>query len=96
MENSRKVLVLGGGGFIGGHLAKRLFNEGFWVRIVDIKKHHEFFNHDDICNEYLSLDLRNPVMVEEAFALENDKSYEEVYQLEVLPKFFHHLIFTNT
>ena len=38
MENSKKVLVLGGGGFIGGHLAKRLFNEGFWVRIVDIKK----------------------------------------------------------
>jgi len=81
MENSKKVLVLGGGGFIGGHLAKRLFNEGFWVRIVDIKKHHEFFNHDDICNQYLSLDLRNPVMVEEAFALENDESYEEVYQL---------------
>jgi len=81
MENSKKVLVLGGGGFIGGHLAKRLFNEGFWVRIVDIKKHHEFFNHDEICNQYLSLDLRNPIMVKEAFALENDESFEEVYQL---------------
>lgn len=81
MQNLKKILVLGGGGFIGGHLAKRLYNEGFWVRIVDIKKQHEFFDHNEICNEYLSLDLRNPVMVENAFALENDESYEEVYQL---------------
>jgi GDP-D-mannose 3', 5'-epimerase len=27
----KTALVLGGGGFIGGHLAKRLKNEGFWV-----------------------------------------------------------------
>jgi nucleoside-diphosphate-sugar epimerase len=32
-----KALVLGGGGFIGGHLAKRLKNEGYYVRIADIK-----------------------------------------------------------
>lgn len=81
MRNLKKVLVLGGGGFIGGHLAKRLYSEGFWVRIVDIKKQHEFFDHDEICNEYLSLDLRNPIMVEQAFALENEESYQEVYQL---------------
>ena len=28
----KKALVLGAGGFIGGHLVKRLKNEGFWVR----------------------------------------------------------------
>jgi nucleoside-diphosphate-sugar epimerase len=33
----KKALVLGGGGFIGGPLAKRLKDEGFWVRIVDIE-----------------------------------------------------------
>ena len=38
----KNALVLGGGGFIGGHLAKRLKNEGFWVRVVDIKESHEF------------------------------------------------------
>ena len=32
----KKAVVLGGGGFIGGHLAKRLKQEGFWVRVVDI------------------------------------------------------------
>ncbi len=35
----KKVLVGGAGGFIGGHLVKRLKAEGFWVRGVDLKKH---------------------------------------------------------
>ena len=39
---AKKALVLGGGGFIGGHLAKRLKEDGFWVRIVDIKEKHEY------------------------------------------------------
>ena len=60
----KTALVLGGGGFIGGHLAKRLKEEGFWVRVVDIKPAHEFFNNDEICHEYVEGDLRNPVVVE--------------------------------
>ena len=36
----KTALVLGGGGFIGGHLAKRLKSEGYWVRVVDIKFHY--------------------------------------------------------
>lgn len=28
----KQALVCGAGGFIGGHLVKRLKNEGFWVR----------------------------------------------------------------
>ena len=48
----KTALVLGGGGFIGGHLAKRLKNEGFWVRVVDIKEKHEFWNHVGIRHEY--------------------------------------------
>ena len=32
-----KVLVTGAGGFIGGHLVKKLKREGYWVRGVDIK-----------------------------------------------------------
>ena len=39
----KKILVLGGGGFIGGHLSKRLKDEGHFVRAVDIKN-HEYFN----------------------------------------------------
>ena len=59
----KTALVLGGGGFIGGHLSKRLKEEGFWVRIVDIKEKHEFWNHKDICDEYISGDLREPGLV---------------------------------
>jgi nucleoside-diphosphate-sugar epimerase len=33
----KKALVLGGGGFIGSHLVKRLKKEGYWVRVVDLK-----------------------------------------------------------
>lgn len=73
----KKALVLGGGGFIGGHLAKRLKEEGFWVRVVDIKETHEFWNHNDICDEYVSGDLRNPQIVESVF----DLPFDEVYQL---------------
>ena len=34
---SKKVLVAGGGGFIGGHLAKSLVERGYEVRVVDVK-----------------------------------------------------------
>ena len=84
----KKALILGGGGFIGGHLAKRLKEEGFWVRIVDIKEQHEYWNHDDICNEYICGDLRNPNIVSKIMFAPNqisgsDKknSFDEVYQL---------------
>ena len=84
----KTALVLGGGGFIGGHLAKRLKEEGFWVRIVDIKEKHEFWNHDDICDEYVSGDLREPGLVSKVMfspkqnTEQNDlNAFDEVYQL---------------
>ncbi len=36
---TKRVLVAGAGGFIGGHLVRRLKSEGFWVRGADIKEH---------------------------------------------------------
>ena len=35
----KRALVCGAGGFIGGHLVKKLKREGYWVRGVDIKTH---------------------------------------------------------
>ena len=72
----KKVIVLGGGGFIGGHLAKRLKNEGCYVRIADIKN-HEYFDHQEICHEFILADLRDPKAVE----LVIGEGYDEVYQL---------------
>ena len=84
----KTALVLGGGGFIGGHLSKRLKEEGFWVRIVDIKEKHEFWNHKDICDEYIRGDLREPGLVSQIMFApkqsqnQNDpNAFDEVYQL---------------
>jgi len=41
----KKILVLGGGGFIGGHLSKMLKKKGHHVRICDIKSHEFFLIH---------------------------------------------------
>lgn len=72
----KKIVVLGGGGFIGGHLAKRLKNEGNHVRICDIKK-HEYFPHDEICHEFILGDLTDSAVVR--LVIEDD--VDEVYQL---------------
>jgi nucleoside-diphosphate-sugar epimerase len=84
----KTALVLGGGGFIGGHLAKRLKEEGFWVRIVDIKEKHEYWNHEEICDEYICGDLRDPLLVSkimfapnQELELDKENSFDEVYQL---------------
>jgi len=72
----KKIVVLGGGGFIGGHLAKRLKEEGNHVRICDIKK-HEYFFQDEICDEFILGDLTDPKVVE----LVIEEGVDEVYQL---------------
>ena len=72
----KKCVVLGGGGFIGGHLAKRLKDEGNHVRICDLKK-HEYFFENEICDEFIVGDLTDPDTV--SLVIEND--VDEVYQL---------------
>lgn len=72
----KKIVILGGGGFIGGHLAKRLKEEGNHVRICDIKN-HEYFSHDEICNEFILGDLTDPRVVE----LVIEEGVDELYQL---------------
>ncbi|MFZ2303169.1 MAG: NAD-dependent epimerase/dehydratase family protein [Minisyncoccia bacterium] len=57
MKNGQKTaLVLGGGGFIGHHMIKRLKAEGFWVRGVDLKNpEYEATIADDFIVSDLSL-----------------------------------------
>jgi GDP-D-mannose 3', 5'-epimerase len=71
--SQKKILVCGAGGFIGGHLVKRLKNEGFWVRAVDLKKNEYSTSPAD---EFLIGDLRDPRICKEVL-----KDINEVYQL---------------
>ncbi|MBN1694068.1 NAD-dependent epimerase/dehydratase family protein [candidate division WOR-3 bacterium] len=51
-----KILICGAGGFIGSHMAKRLSEEGNFVRVVDIK--WDGFMDEPYYSEKLTLDLR--------------------------------------
>jgi nucleoside-diphosphate-sugar epimerase len=73
----KTALVCGAGGFIGGHLAKKLKREGYWVRGVDIKE-HEFA--PSAADEFQVLDLREPESCTAALTL-GDSTFDEVYQL---------------
>jgi GDP-D-mannose 3', 5'-epimerase len=73
----KTAVVCGAGGFIGGHLVKKLKREGYWVRGVDIKQ-HEFA--DTAADEFCQLDLREPQNCRAALTL-GDGTFDEVYQL---------------
>lgn len=72
--NSKKVLVCGGGGFIGGHIIKRLRQHNCWVRSVDLKE-HEFSPKQ--ADESVIGDLRDPQLVAEVL----DQPFDLVIQL---------------
>jgi nucleoside-diphosphate-sugar epimerase len=55
-EYKKTALVLGAGGFIGSHMVKRLREEGYWVRGVDLKQ-PEFSSTR--ANEFVQGDLRD-------------------------------------
>jgi len=71
---AKTALVLGAGGFIGGHLVKRLKQEGFWVRGVDLK-----FNEyaETLADDFVIGDLRDQYLVRSVV----DRRFDEVYQL---------------
>lgn len=70
----KSALVCGAGGFIGGHLVKRLKRDGFWVRGVDLKMHEYAETEAD---DFVVADLRDPYVVKNVI----DRRFDEVYQL---------------
>ena len=91
----KTALVLGAGGFIGSHLVKRLKEEGFWVRGVDLKRPEHW---DTFADDFQTYDLRDPRNVEAVMRLEgynghplpvayhkhpfsDNLAFDEVYQL---------------
>jgi GDP-D-mannose 3',5'-epimerase len=51
-----RVLVTGGGGFIGSHLARYLYSQGNFVRVADVK--FDGYIQEKYSNEKLKMDLR--------------------------------------
>jgi len=70
-----KALVCGAGGFIGGHLVKRLKAEGYWVRGVDIKP-HEYCQ--TVADDFIVGDLREQSVCRK---ITSDVKFDELYQL---------------
>ena len=70
----KKALVLGAGGFIGSHLVKRLKQEGFWTRGVDLK-FPEF--EQTAADDFFVGDLREQWVCRQVA----DTPFDEVYQL---------------
>jgi GDP-D-mannose 3',5'-epimerase len=52
-----RILIAGGNGFVGSHLAKYLLHQGNYVRVADISSND--YMKSEYCSEELKLDLRN-------------------------------------
>jgi GDP-D-mannose 3', 5'-epimerase len=70
----RRALVCGAGGFIGSHLVRRLKQEGYWVRGVDLKN-PEFSS--TAADDFVVADLRERESWQEIL----DVPFDEAYQL---------------
>jgi GDP-D-mannose 3', 5'-epimerase len=73
----KRAVVCGAGGFIASHLVKRLKQEGYWVRGVDLKR-PEF--SATAADDFQLLDLREPRACEAALSVPSG-NVDEVYQL---------------
>lgn len=72
--SQQSALVCGAGGFIGSHLVRRLKEEGFWVRGVDLK-YPEY--SDSAADDFIHGDLRDQQVCQSIM----DRPFDEVYQL---------------
>jgi len=78
VDQRKRALVTGAGGFIGHHLVRFLKSRGYWVRGVDT--HTPPFSPTD-ADEFLLLDLRDPENCRKALTLRDSTPFDEVYQL---------------
>ena len=67
----KTALVCGAGGFIGSHMVKRLKQEGYWVRGVDLKRPEYSETEAD---HFVVGDLRNPELVSRVTFAPNQSS----------------------
>ena len=58
MIKNKKILVVGAGGFIGGHLVKRLLNDENFIIATDIKPKEYWFQDFEKTKNYYSMDMK--------------------------------------
>lgn len=73
----KKAIVCGAGGFIGGHMVKRLMDEGYQVLAVDIKPWTDWDQFHSSALNQGEFDLRDPNKVNDMLMLFNG---DELYQ----------------
>ena len=59
MIKNKKILIVGAGGFIGGHLASRLLKDGNSIVAVDIKPKEYWFQDFEEAKNYYAMDMKN-------------------------------------
>ena len=59
MINGKKILVVGAGGFIGGHLVNRLLRDGNSIVATDIKPKEYWFQDFDNAENYYATDMKD-------------------------------------
>jgi len=59
MEKNKKVLVVGAGGFIGGHLVRKILDNGNEVVASDIKPKEYWFQDFDNAENYYATDMKD-------------------------------------
>lgn len=70
----KTALVLGGAGFIGHHMARRLKAEGYHVTVIDIKKYE--YGEVDFCHQFVEGDLREYKLI---LDFVRHTAYDEIY-----------------
>ena len=59
MDKNKKVLIVGAGGFIGGHLVSKILNNGNDVVASDIKPKEYWFQDFDTVENYYATDMKD-------------------------------------
>ena len=61
MIKNKKILIVGAGGFIGGHLVKRLLDDGNFITATDIKPKEYWFQDFETAENHYSMDKKSLV-----------------------------------